>query len=293
MARILSVQSQVAFGHVGNAATVFPLQTLGHEVWPVPTAILSNHAGYRETGGSRVAPGTIADILDGLSARGADARCDLVLSGYMGSAETGGVILEALDRIRFIHPPVLYCCDPVMGDTDTGLYVDDTLRTFFMDKAVREADVLTPNIFELEVLSGHAPGTLSRAPADAVLSAAHDLIAGMRDGAKVLVTSAASAEILPEKEVMIAVDNTGAWRVETPRLEFSDPPHGAGDLASALFAAALKDKWHLAEALEDMTSRLFAVLDETARRDASELALVAARERILKPGRRFRPSQVA
>ena len=296
MARILSVQSHVAFGHVGHAAAVFPLQTLGHEVWPVPTAVLSNHAGYPDTGGERLSAGTVRDILTGLDARGAFAECDLLLSGYLGAAETGDAVLDALAQVRAHRSSAglsaVYCCDPVMGDTDTGLYVDDALREFFCERAAPAADVMTPNLFELEVLSGRTPQSLRQVPVTETHAAARDVLARMRAGGRLLVTSVEPDGLASDGVAMAAVDADGMWIVETPRLEFTRAPHGAGDLVSALFAAALAGGQAPAVALAEAASRLFAVLEETARQDVAELCLVESRDRIVSPAKRFEPVAV-
>ncbi len=292
MARILSVQSQVSYGHVGNAAVMFPLQSLGHEVWPVPTAVLSNHAGYPDTGGECLSADFVAGLLSGLAARGAIKGCDVVLSGYLGSADVGGVLLHALDRARGDGARAIYCCDPVIGDDDTGLYVDDSLRDFFRDRAVPSADVLSPNLFELEQLCRLAPGSLRDASLTDVLDTARGVVARMRAGGRMLVTSLVLDGLAPDSVAMLALDASEAWMVQTPRLEFAHAPHGTGDLASALFAARLAEADDLPMALSDTTSRLFAVLEETARQGETELRLVDARARIVDPRKEFEPIRV-
>ena len=146
---ILSIQSHVAYGHVGNAAAVFPLQRMGHEVWPIHTVQFSNHTGYGAWRGQVFDAGLIADCVLGLEERGALARCDGVLSGYMGSADTGVAILDAVARVRAAHPSALYCCDPVMGDVGRGMFVRPGIPEFLRDRVVPMADVATPNHFEL------------------------------------------------------------------------------------------------------------------------------------------------
>ncbi len=287
MAKILSIQSHVAFGHVGNAAVTFPLQVLGHEVWPVPTAVLSNHAGYPDTGGARLDPTLIDDVLTGLDARGASAACDVLLTGYLGSAETGAVVGHHVARLRTANPRVLYCCDPVMGDRDSGFYVEDGLVRHFKEKATPAADVLTPNLFELELLAGRPECGLHGATAVEIATAAREVAAGMRPGARVMVTSVEASDVPTEHMTMMAVDAAGAWLVQTPRLAFTKNPHGAGDLASALFAVALAEGHSPEQSLSDMASRLFAVLNVAAETDSPELDLVGARAKLCHPPQRF------
>ena len=95
---ILSIQSHVAYGHVGNAAAVFPMQRLGHEVWPIHTVQFSNHPGYGGFRGASFDAALIDACVEGIAERGALARCDAVLSGYLGGAETGDAILRAVAR---------------------------------------------------------------------------------------------------------------------------------------------------------------------------------------------------
>src|SRR2546421_12767564 len=93
---ILSIQSHVAYGHVGNSAAVFPLQRLGCEVWPIHSVQFSNHTGYGSWEGRVFDAGLIREAMDGIAARGVVGSCDGVLSGYIGAAETGETLLDAL-----------------------------------------------------------------------------------------------------------------------------------------------------------------------------------------------------
>ncbi len=144
---ILSIQSQVVFGHVGHSAATFPLQCLGHDVWAIPTAILSNHAGYPDAGGQVMPPETVADLLQGLARRGAFASCALMVTGYLGNLELAFLATDAVSRVRAENPGLVYCCDPVMGDDGSGLYVDAALPEHFRTTAFPHADIATPNLF--------------------------------------------------------------------------------------------------------------------------------------------------
>ncbi len=127
---ILSIQSHVAYGHVGNAAAVFPLQRIGVEVWPVNTVQFSNHTGYGAWTGTVFGADHIRDVVKGIEDRGVFSSCDGVLSGYMGSAEIGEAILDAVARVKRANPTARYCCDPVIGDIDTGVYVREGIPDF-------------------------------------------------------------------------------------------------------------------------------------------------------------------
>ena len=95
---ILSIQSAVAYGSVGNAAAVFPLQRLGFEVWRVDTVLFSNHTGYHAWRGTVLDPKLVGEILRGIEERGVLPRCEAVLSGYLGEADTADVVLDAVAR---------------------------------------------------------------------------------------------------------------------------------------------------------------------------------------------------
>src|SRR5919206_4312855 len=170
---ILSVQSWVSYGHVGNAAALFPLQRLGIEVWAVNTVQFSNHSGYGDWRGQVFTGEAIRDVLAGIEARGVLPACDGVLSGYLGDAGIGEAILDAVARVKAANARALYCCDPVIGDMGRGVFVRSGIPEFMRERAVPAADVVTPNHFELEFLAGRAV----RGVADlkAAVAAVHDL----------------------------------------------------------------------------------------------------------------------
>ncbi len=151
---ILSIQSWVSYGHVGNASAVFPLQRLGAEVWAINTVQFSNHTGYGDWKGAVYSGQSVRDLVDGIAARGAFSRCDAVLSGYVGGADIGDAILHAVASVRRANPNALYCCDPVIGDSDTGVYVRPGIEDFLREHALPAADIATPNRFEIERLTG-------------------------------------------------------------------------------------------------------------------------------------------
>lgn len=290
MVNILSIQSHVAYGHVGNAAVVLPLQRLGHNVWPVHTAMLSNHAGYPDHGGRAVPAAELADVIDALDRRGALARCNGVLSGYLGDAATGDVILDAVSRVRKYDNGALYCCDPVMGD-DGAVYVASGIPQFMRDRAAPTADALTPNLFELALLTDIPPDALAGAPLGEIIDAAKKLVAPDRRTSTVLITSLAHAGLPSTEVAMAAVTADGAWLVTTPKLSFETlplgAPHGAGDCCAALFCAALLDGGAVADVLSQTASAIYALLQETARLGRSELALVEAQDVMLAPPQMF------
>ena len=276
---ILSIQSHVTYGHVGNSAAVFPLQRLGFEVWPLHTLQFSNHAGYDGFTG-RVFPAEhLREVVEGLGARGVLGACDGVLSGYLGGAEAGAAVLEAVDRVKAANPRALYACDPVMGDGG-GLYVDPALPAFFREHALARADIVTPNLFELETLTGATVATLDEAVAAArralALGPSVVLVTGLRHEA----TGAGEVELL-------AVTGEDAWRLCTPLLACDPQPNGAGDLLAALYLGHYLRTREPARALEAAAAATFAVLARTQAAGTRELQLIAAQDDLVAPKRHF------
>src|SRR5262245_45206607 len=275
---ILSIQSHVAFGHVGNAAATFPLQRLGIEVWPIHTVQFSNHTGYGSWKGRVFDAGMIVEVMAGIEARGVLGKCDGVLSGYMGAADIGAAILDAVGRVKHANPAAKYCCDPVIGDVGRGIFVREGIPEFMREKALPAADIVTPNQFELDYLSRRESGTL-RAARDAV-KAVHDL--GPR---AILVTSLHTDETPADCIDMLASDETGCFLVRTPKLPLA--VNGAGDAVAALFFAHYLRGEKIAEALSSAASSIFGVLAKTAESGAREIQLIAAQDEIVKPSRIF------
>src|SRR4051794_27693877 len=247
MPSVLSVQSRVAYGHVGNAASVFPLQRLGIEAWALDTVAFSNHTGHGCWRGSAIAAAQIAELFEGIAALGVLPQIDAVLSGYLGDAGTGPVLLDILARVRAANPRALFCVDPVIGDVDTGSYVTPGIAEFFRDRALALADILTPNLFELEYLTGARIASLA-----AAADAAEELRARGPD--IVLLTSLA---LEPGRITMLARGPGGAWAVETPHLPVA--LNGCGDVTAALFLAWLLRGESLPQALANTAGAIFAV----------------------------------
>ena len=275
---LLSIQSHVAYGHVGNAAATFPLQRLGVEVWPVHTVQFSNHTGYGAWKGDVFGADMIRDIMSGIEARGVLGECDGVLSGYMGSAEIGEAILEAVANVKRANPAARYCCDPVMGDVGQGVFVHEDIPAFMKSRAIPAADVITPNHFELDQLSGRATKTL--ADVLRAVDALHAL--GPR---VILVTSLHTQETPPDCIDLIASDRTGRFRLRTPKLPIA--VNGAGDAIAALFFLQHLRRDSVGEALSCAASAIFGVLHRTAEQGASEILLVEAQQELVEPSRMF------
>jgi len=270
---VLSVQSWVACGNVGNAAALFPLQRLGCETWSLNTVAFSNHTGYGKWRGGTVPATEIEALFDGIDELGVLPRCDAVLSGYLGDAETGPVLLDIVARVKRANPRALFACDPVMGDVGPGWYVRAGIPEFYRDRAMAVADIATPNRFELEWLTGGPVRTVAEAGAAA---------ATLRERGPgiVLVTS---LEPETDRTAAVAVGPEGAWAVETPRLPIEAT--GCGDAVAALFLGWLLKGKAVPEALAAAIAAIYGVIEATMHSGSGELALIAAQEELVSPSR--------
>jgi pyridoxine kinase len=271
MPTVLSVQSWVACGNVGNAAALFTLQRLGVETWSLNTVQFSNHTGYGRWRGRAVPAADIAALFEGIAELGRLPRIDAVLSGYLGTPEVGAVLLDIVARVKAANPQAVFCCDPVMGDTGPGWYVGKGVPEFYRERALVAADIATPNRFELEWLVGGAIRTC----AEAAAAAARLRQRGPRI---VLVTS---LEPAAGRVAALAAGPEGVWAAETPRLPIEAT--GCGDAAAALFLAWLLHGKALPEALGSTIAALWGVVERTVQ--AGELALVAAQDELVRPSR--------
>ncbi|GAA2127460.1 pyridoxal kinase PdxY [Nocardioides bigeumensis] len=281
--RFLSIQSSVAYGHVGNSAAVFPLQRLGHEVWPVFTVVFSNHTGYGAWRGPLLPPDDVRDVITGIEERGVLPTCDVVLSGYQGGAGIAEVIVDAVARVKAANPAATYTCDPVMGNAKSGCFVDPAIPPIIREKVVPVADLITPNQFELGFLTDTSPGSL-----ESTLESA-DLARAMGPSS-VLVTSVERPDAAADTIEMLAVEGDSAWIVQTPRLPMK--ANGSGDLTAALYTAHLRSTGSPADALARTASSVYAVLLATLESDERELRLIAVQDAIAEPACEFEVRQV-
>ncbi|MCW2856123.1 MAG: pyridoxamine kinase [Marmoricola sp.] len=280
--QILSIQSAVAYGHVGNSAAVFPLQRLGHEVMAVNTVLFSNHTGYGAWRGPVLAGTDVGDVILGIEERGALAGVDLVLSGYQGSPQIATVILDAVRRVKAANPRASYACDPVMGNARSGCFVDAAIPVLLREQVVPAADLITPNQFELGYLTGQLD-TGTKPSLAGVLEAVEAARAlGPRT---VLVTSVDAEGQAADAISMLAVTDGGAWQVTTPRLPLK--ANGSGDVTAALFSAHLATSGDAADALRRTASSVFDLLDATLEAKSRELRLVQSQEAYANPRLQF------
>jgi pyridoxine kinase len=279
MPTVLSIQSWVACGNVGNNAALFPLQRLGCETWSLNTVAFSNHTGYGKWRGTAVPARDIASLFEGIAELGILPRCDAVLSGFLGEAGVGPVLLDIVAQVKQANPRALFACDPVMGDVGPGWYVRAGIPEFYRDRAIREADIITPNLFELEWLTGRPVGTLAEAARAA---------AELREKGPgiVLVTS---LEIASDRVAAVAAGPDGIWAAETPRLPIEAT--GCGDAVAALFLGWLLKGAAIPEALSRTIGAIYSVVEATLRNGGGELALVAAQDELISPSRRVSVQQ--
>lgn len=281
--RILSIQSSVSYGHVGNSAAVFPLQRIGHEVMPVFTVVFSNHTGYGSWKGPMLTGDDVRGIVQGIDERGGLDDVELVLSGYQGGDDIGDAILDSVALVKERNPDAVYACDPVLGSAQSGCFVAPEVQHLIRDRVVPQADLISPNQFELGFITGTDPHTLEETLESVELARA----AGPQT---VLVTSVLRPD-RPEGTIeMLAVTSEGAWIVQTPHLPMK--ANGSGDVTSALFSAHLLASGDPAYALGRTAESVFELLDNTLQSGQRELQLVESQEAYVRPARTFQVLQV-
>lgn len=286
---ILSMQSWVSYGHVGNAAAIFPLQRMGFKVWAIHTVQFSNHTGYGQWRGMMMPPEHLAAVVEGLAERDVLGQCEAVLSGYMGSAGTAQAILAALAKVRQLNPRALFCCDPAMGDEGRGLFVRPEIPQIIKNQVLPQADIITPNQFELELLTEISAKTLW-----GVLEATQMVRAQIHQGGpRIVVVTSMLRQGAPEGSIeTLAVADGGAWLVCTPRIPLEPPRSGTGDAIAALFLGHYLQTSDVVLSLENAVSAMYNLLLLTHQMNAREIQLVAAQQEYVSPSLRFRAEKV-
>ncbi len=251
MARVLAISSQVVRGHIGLRAVVPGLERLGHDVWPMPTILLSNHPGHSHAAGQRVEAATLDQLIEALDRNGWLDEIDAVLTGYFPSSEHVSVAAALISRLKSART-VRYLCDPVLGDEPKGLYIDTAAADAIRDTLVALADVITPNRFELGWLTGRPCASI----ADLKTAAR-----ALSDGT-VVVTSAARRDDALDTLLLNASESyrtSVTWR--------PDVPHGTGDFFSSLFLGHLLNGRTDGEALARAAAGVDAAIGASAGRD--------------------------
>jgi len=282
---VLSIQSHVAYGHVGNRAAVFPLERLGFDVWPINTVQFSNHTGYGSWTGEIFTSAHLSLVWSGIKSRGVIGECEAVLSGYMGSADIGQFVIEAVDEVKAARPDALYCCDPVMGDYGRGFFVAEGIPAFISRQAVRSADIITPNQFEAETIAENPIGSVD--DAKRACEAIHALGPSV-----VLITSFKPGEQTNSHISMFLSSKEGFRMITTPELPVDPPMNGAGDLTAALFLGRYLQKRDAVDSFELTADSVFSVFERTFASHSRELDLVKAQDEFSAPQRRFESKKV-
>jgi pyridoxine kinase len=278
---VLSIQSHVVYGYAGNSAAVFPLQRLGREVWAVNTVEFSNHTGYGAWRGKVLGAELAAELTEGLADRGVLGKCEAVLSGYMGDAGVGRAVTDAVRKVRTVSPGTLYCCDPVMGDVGRGFYVHPDIPDIFRNEVIALADIVTPNQFELDALTGLP--SASEAEARKAVEALH------KKGPRVvLVTSFKSGDTPQDHVDMLASDGNALYRIRTPELIFdTGTMAGAGDLTAAVFLSRYLETGDIRRTLELTAASVYGIMEATFRGKSRELLIVQAQRELEAPSNSF------
>lgn len=277
MKRILSIQSHVVFGCAGNSAVVFPMRRMGMEVWPINTVQFSNHTQYQQGWQGMVMPqGHIADLVTGLAAVGSLAQCDAVLSGYLGSAAQGEEVITAVTQAKKHNPDAIYFCDPVMGHPEKGCIVVPEVMGFFKEAALHAADMIAPNLLELETLADMSITTIEQ-----TMVACEKLLAkGVR---MVLVKHLSKAALSEDRFEMLLATADGYFHISRPLYDFTLQPVGVGDLISGIMLANLLAKHEPVTAFERTNAAVDAVLKETYTQGSYELQLILSQQQIADP----------
>ncbi len=284
---IISIQSHVSFGCAGNSASVFILQRLGYNAVAVNTVLYSNHTGYDNFAGCVVAPKVVASILSGLEEIGVLNNSLAVIWGYLGSAGTGKIVLDKIAKIKTLNKKTIFVCDPVIGDSHCGMFVDTSVAKFIRDFAVGQSHIITPNLFELEYLVGKK------------LSTKWEVVLGARELIKkgcsiVLITSAEfkSDPLSTNKTIdMIAVSKDSALKVSTPKFNIPSPS-GAGDAATALFTSYYLQSGHMRTALCKTASALYEIFKKTYHKKTWELQIIASGDDFVKQSKQFKAEKI-
>ncbi len=284
MAHILTIQSHVVYGHAGNAAAVFPMQRLGHEVSILNLLQFSNHTGYGTWGGSAIAADELKEVFGGLKAVGALSKFDCIVSGYIRDGEQAQAIYDFVVEVKKNYPHVIYCCDPVMGDERPGMYVKPEVAAFQQSHLVPLADWITPNRFELSHLASKPLVTNVQ---DAV-EACTTLFDSKKRG--ILATSIAEGAGMTG---LLLMTKEGVYHCETPKYELTRTVHGTGDVTAATFLSHLLKGDSPLEAMEKTANTMHDITQYSFNNQLTELGIIACQEKIAHPDRGYQAKKVS
>ncbi|BBO12886.1 MULTISPECIES: pyridoxal kinase [Bradyrhizobium] len=261
---VISIQSQVVHGHVGNSAAAYAIQAEGVNVAAVPTTLLSNHPRYPSLHGRVLETELVADLLTGVEERGLVDEAAVLVTGYLGSPGNAAVIADFVERALARNSKLVYLCDPVIGD-DGRVYVADGILDVVRHRLLPAANLTTPNQFELELLTG-----LRTADAEG-LRVACAALAGI--GRIEIVATGCTLADTPEGQLETILCADGLLsRFATLRLPIR--PYGTGDLLTGLIAAHLAKGEATEVAVRLAVETIFAVLVRTQDAGTAEMRLV-------------------
>lgn len=251
---VLSIQSTVVFGYVGNKSATFPLQVLGFDVSTINSVQFSNHTGYKCFKGQVLNSDDLACLYDGLKENGISSFSH-ILTGYIGSQSFLEKVAEIVVDLKIKNPSLVYVCDPVMGDNGE-MYVPAELLPVYIDKILPIADIVTPNQFEVEKLTGIK------------ITSEEDAIEAMKilhsKGPKIVVIS--SSEFSPDGSIISLASTVANGKNEVYKVQFQKLPAvfvGTGDLFAACLLAWLEKDKNLKLALEKTIATLQSVIKRT------------------------------
>ncbi|GAB1584743.1 pyridoxal kinase [Phyllobacterium phragmitis] len=261
---VISIQSQVVFGHVGNSAALFPMQAAGLEVAAIPTVIFSNTPDYPTLRGRALPPEFFSDLLQGARERGLPERADFILTGYIGSLDVALMAADFVAEAKAMNPGLSYLCDPVLGDAGPGLYVPEAVADVMRERLLPMADIATPNPFELNWLTGHEVATL------ADLKTARQTLRIAPD-ARLIATGCALEDTPSGYIESVILGTEGLSRHPTEHLPIALP--GTGDLFAALIVVGQARGLALPQTVEIAQSLTSRALNRAKALGASEVVL--------------------
>jgi pyridoxine kinase len=270
MKSILSIQSHVTYGYVGNKAAVYPLQAMGFDVWPINTVQFSNHTGYGKWQGEIFSKQHILNLVDGIFDIGQAHKCAAILTGYMGSREICEAVKEIVAKFKAINHNFLYLCDPVIGNN--SCYVKPEVLDFFKNEL--SADMITPNQYEAETLSNIAVKTVEDLPK--VAAYFHNL------GVKIVIITGIKFANDPNLNIF-ASDGLTQYITSTSEYHAKMPINGTGDLFSSTFLGIYLKNHDLALALQYAAFYLQAAVKATVDSGERELQVLAVEYKDIEP----------
>ncbi len=271
MKNVLSIQPHVVFGHAGNSATVFPIQRLGVNVWPLHTMQVSNHMQYGRWAGSAIEASQILALVEGIGAIGMLRRCDAVLCGYLDSVAHLQAVVDIVRAVKATNPYAWFFCDPIINEHLTERNHEAALATI-----PEGADCVTPHHDALQKLAGRTLDTV-----DEAVLACRELI---RRGPRIILVKQLLDRYSPADRVnLLVVTESEAWMAQHPRYPFARPPAGISELTNAVFVARRLRGDTLRAAFEHTVAAVHAVLKATYEAGRYELEITAAQNDIAHP----------